>query len=100
RLRRCPPNVIQGPPAHLAVDRLDGAVHLKLSALGFAGAALVDPACLPIADQCADVVRADGILESTLHADSVLAELRRVARSGGAVEVDVGNAAAAREALR
>src|SRR5207253_10171060 len=73
---------------------------LKLSALGFPGAALVDPACLPIADQCADVVRADGILESTLHADSVLAELRRVARSGGAVEVDVGNAAAAREALR
>jgi 2-polyprenyl-3-methyl-5-hydroxy-6-metoxy-1,4-benzoquinol methylase len=100
RLRRCPADAIQGPPACLDVERRDGAVQLNLSPLGSAGRALVDPACLPVADQRADVVRAHGILESTLHADSVLAELRRVSRSGGTVEVDVGNAAAAREALR
>jgi 2-polyprenyl-3-methyl-5-hydroxy-6-metoxy-1,4-benzoquinol methylase len=100
RLRRCPPDVAQGPLAHLAVERRNGDVHLNLSVLGSAGTALVDPACLPVAGRCADIVRAAGILESTLRADSVLGELRRVSRSGGAVEVDVGNAAAARGALR
>ena len=100
RLRHCPPDVIQGPPAHLAVKRRGGAVQLNVSARGSAKAVLVDPACLPVADQSADVVRASGVLESTLHADSVLRELHRVSRSGGSVEVDVANAAAAREALR
>src|SRR5439155_23363134 len=70
------------------------------SARGGARTALVDPAALPVADRSVDAARADGILDSTLHADAVLAELHRVTRTGGGVDIDVGNAAAARGALR
>ena len=65
RLRRCPPGVIQGARAHLAVERRAGAVELSLCAHGRAATALVDPASLPIADRRADTVRAHGILDST-----------------------------------
>jgi 2-polyprenyl-3-methyl-5-hydroxy-6-metoxy-1,4-benzoquinol methylase len=100
RLRRSSGAAIHAPQVHLAVERRAGMVRLSLSAGGGAGTALVDPRRLPVADRCADAVSAHGVLESTLHADSVLGELRRVSRVGGSVEVEVGNAAAARGALR